>query len=641
MSSIEDLQAWREPLSANWREQTAEVMSALKGHVEGASLVVEAGRLRRLAAMRLADRERLVMGRVLRAARRLRDGLPLFRRLRVLLVSNRTVGFFAKDLEVSGAARGLLIEAVVADYDAVAPLAFDPTYMGVCGVFDVVVLMLDAGWFVADAPLLDTRAEAQTVASFANRVEAIVLGLQTRFNAPTIVSTIPPPEDCLQSSFDRATPGTAVRILDGVNARLNEHATMGRHIPFDLASIAGAIGSVIFYDPSAFVVAKLPFSLGASPVVADRLSALLAALVGRSGRVLVLDLDNTLWGGVIADDGLEEIQLGQGSPIGEAFVDFQDHILDIRRRGVALAVCSKNVETIAREPFSAHTEMRLREDHFAVFVANFDDKATNLSRIADALALDTSSLVFVDDNPAEREIVRSTFPFVMVPEMGEDPALFRRILSTSGYFEHQRLTTDDIGRAEAYQARSAAQSLARTITDYESYLDTLEMSLSVERFDAVGRARIASLIQKSNQFNLTTRRYTESEVSLLERDPNRIGLQVRLRDRFADHGMIGVVIIVKHGSTWEIDTWIMSCRVLQRRVEYGTMDEVVRMASAAQADRLIGLFIPTARNGLVQNFFDLMGFHRDTHISRNDRGLVYSIAPSNWTSPVRLPFLHR
>jgi FkbH-like protein len=357
-----------------------------------------------------------------------------------------------------------------------------------------------------------------------------------------------------------------------------------------------------------FHQAKVPFSFEASPIVADALSALIAAMAGRSGRALVLDLDNTLWGGVVADDGLEGMVIGQGSPAGEAFLTIQLYALELRKRGVVLAICSKNLEAIAREPFRSHPDMLLREEHMAVFLANFDDKATNLARIAQMLDLDTPSLVFLDDNPAERERVRSALPFVMVPELGNEPAHFARTLAASGFFEHLSLTADDIGRSAAYQARADAKALQVLAGDYDTYLRSLDMDLSISPFDAIGRARITQLIQKSNQFNLTTKRYSEIDIAAIENDSARLGWQVRLKDRFADHGMISVVVVDKGDHIWSIDSWIMSCRVLERGIEAALIRELARAAVREGVTELAAVYRPTARNGLVKELYDRLGF---------------------------------
>jgi FkbH-like protein len=604
--TIESLLTWREPIVADWHGEVAQLASDLEKIVGSAQAA--AVRLRRLASMRLGDGERLRLRRLVKRARSLSDPLPGFRPFRVLLVSNRTLSFLAADLEAAGAARGLLIETVETDYGRVHSLALNSAIDPPPGAFDAVMLLIDAGFFPVNCELLDAAAEVEAVATVHTQFNKLAAGLRSKCNAPVIAATIAVPPDFQLSSADPAIAGTTVRCIQSVNDTVVEGAQAGRVVLFDLAALAGRIGSMVFFDPVRFHEAKVPFSLQAGPVVADALAALIAAMTGRSGRALVLDLDNTLWGGVVADDGVEGIVLGEGSPEGEAFLAVQRHALELRRRGVVLAVCSKNLEDIAREPFRSHPDMLLREEHTSAFIANFDDKATNLARIARELDLDPSSLVFLDDNPAERERVRSALPFVMVPEIGSDPAHFVRALCASGFFEHLPLTADDTRRAEAYQARAEAKALQATIGEYDAYLRSLGMELTIAPFDAMGRARITQLIQKSNQFNLTTKRYTDIDIAEVEKDSTRLGWQVRLKDRFADHGVICVVIVDKVEREWSIDTWVMSCRVLERGVERAIMNELARFAIQNEVRTLIGNYRATARNALVKDFYTKLGF---------------------------------
>lgn len=600
--------SWREPLTSDWRVKAAEILALYRAGANQSEIDAAGNRLRRLSAMRLGDGERLVLRRIAKAARSLNSPPSNFRAFRILLVSNRSLGFFGGNLEVAGLARGLLIDVVDTEFGAVSSLAFDPAISPPDGPFDAVFLLQDEGAFQSRLELLDAKAEQIAVDEFIAKLEHTIGALSCKVGAPVIVATIASSADTQISSSDIAVAGSKRRITDAVNSKIAEFAAAGSLIPFDLANISARIGAMSFFDPVRFHQAKVPFSLHASPVVADGLAALIAALTGRSGRVLVLDLDNTLWGGVVADDGLHGIRLGQGSAEGEAFLAIQEFAQDLRRRGIVLAVCSKNTEAIAREVFNEHPDMLLRNEEITVFVANFNDKASNLVRIAETLDLGLSSLVFIDDNPAERERVRSSLPFVMVPELGEDPAEFVRTIVASGYFEHLPLNTDDVRRASTYEARTAAKSLLETAKDYSEYLHSLEMVLSIAPFDIVSRARIAQLVQKSNQFNLTTKRYTIAELEAIEKDPNRLSWQIRLEDRFADHGMIGVVIVEAIDEAWLIDTWIMSCRVLQRGVEDVVMDVLKYQAVTSGASALRGAFYPTSRNSLVMNFYDQMGF---------------------------------
>src|SRR6185312_454811 len=297
-------------------------------------------------------------------------------------------------------------------------------------------------------------------------------------------------------------------------------------------------GLAAWHDPALWHRAKQEVHPSAAPGYGDLVARLLAAALGRSSKALVLDLDNTLWGGVIGDDGLEGIKLGQGSALGEAFVAFQRYARDLARRGVILAVCSKNDEANALEPFEKHPEMVLRREDIACFAANWTDKASNLREIAERLNIGLDAVVFADDNPFERNIVRRELPMIAVPELPEDPALFSRCLADAGYFEATSLTNEDFERTALYQTNAARESLLASTTDLDAYLRSLEMTLVYRPIDEPGMTRVVQLINKTNQFNLTTTRYTEGDIRSIQADERAIALQFRLVDKLGDNGMI-------------------------------------------------------------------------------------------------------
>jgi FkbH-like protein len=325
-------------------------------------------------------------------------------------------------------------------------------------------------------------------------------------------------------------------------------------------------------------------------------------------------------GGVIGDDGLEGIQIAQGDALGEAHLAVQRLALDLRQRGIVLAVSSKNTDEVAREPFEKHPEMLLKLDHIAVFQANWNDKATNIQAISEELALGLDAMVFVDDNPVERGLVRRLLPQVAVPELPDDPAYYARTLAAAGYFEAVAFAAEDLQRAGFYQDNAKRASLQQQLGGVDAYLASLDMTIDFRPFDATGRARIVQLINKSNQYNLTTRRYTDPEVAEAESNPEVFTLQVRLADIFGDNGMISVVICrPDRAGMWEIDTWLMSCRVLGRRVEHMVLREILGHARAAGVYKLCGIYCPTDRNKLVADHYPRLGF---TKVDEESSGLT-------------------
>jgi FkbH-like protein len=423
-----------------------------------------------------------------------------------------------------------------------------------------------------------------------------------------IVQTVAAPTDSLFGSFDRVEGTSPFAMTEAFNEKLREWARSGGIVIADIARLAASIGYERWDDPRHWHASKLPFSPDFTPVYADAIARVVGALMGKAKKVLVLDLDNTLWGGVVGDDGLDGIALGQGSATGEAFLAVQNLALDLRQRGVVLAVCSKNEDATARQPFKEHPEMALKERQIAVFQANWTDKASNLRMIAEKLNLGVDSLVLLDDNPAEREQVRRELPMVGVPELPDDPAYYPRYLAAAGYFEAVAFSEEDRARADQYQTNAARTELLSSSSDMDSYLRSLDMRCRIGPVSSVNRARVAQLINKSNQYNLTTRRYTEAQVADMESRPDKLMLQARLEDRFGDNGIISIVIVDKTRREWDIDTWLMSCRVLGRRVEHALLKTIAGYARSEGAAALTGSFIPSAKNQMVQDHYEKLSF---------------------------------
>jgi FkbH-like protein len=336
------------------------------------------------------------------------------------------------------------------------------------------------------------------------------------------------------------------------------------------------------------------------------------AATGRAVKCVVLDLDNTLWGGVVGDDGLEGIGLGDLDEDG-AFRSFQLYLRELSSRGIILAVCSKNNESIAREVFQKHPGMVLKEEHIAVFIANWDDKATNIRRVREKLNIGFDTMVFLDDNPFERNLVRQLIPEIIVPELPEDPALYVRAVSELNLFETASQSSLDSGRTALYQDQQKREAESRNFATLDEYLQSLKTIACCRRFESATLGRIAQLIQRSNQFNLTTRRYSEAECRAMMEDREQyFPFTISVQDRFGDFGLINVVVLrlPVTGAVLEIDTFLMSCRVLQRGVEQLAMNKIFEFARENGCQSVAGQYIPTAKNMMVKSFFEQFGFHR-------------------------------
>ncbi len=333
--------------------------------------------------------------------------------------------------------------------------------------------------------------------------------------------------------------------------------------------------------------------------------------MGRTRKVLVLDLDNTVWGGVIGDDGPERIVIGRETPRAEAYTAFQEYCIALKRRGVLLAVSSKNDERIARLGFE-HPDSVLKLSDFSAFRANWEPKSENIRQIAEELNLGLDSLVFVDDNPAERHLVAEQLPAVAVPDVGSDPANYPRLIEQARLFEIASLSEEDLSRTELYARNAERAATASAFANYGEYLTSLEMAAEIAPFNATYLDRIVQLTNKTNQFNLTTRRYTLAEMEAISADTSFVTLYGRLADRFGDNGLVSVIVGRSDGNVLEIELWLMSCRVLKRDMELAMLDSLVASARRLGVRTIRGIYLPTDRNSMVSDHYEKLGFSPGT-----------------------------
>ena len=550
--------------------------------------------------------------------------------VRLALLGSCTVEHLASSVRVAGARRNIWIDVYTGPYGQYLQELEDPSSALHQFAPTEVVLSVASTHLIndvaaaSDAGLVEARLEQAL--DHLEHAWILALKLKARVIQQTLLPVLPP---ILGSNEHRLT-WSPNRLVAEFNRRLRDRAD---RVGVDLLGLDDAIerdGISAWYDPASWFRAKQEIHPSAAPLFGDLVARLLAASAGRSAKCLVLDLDNTLWGGVIGDDGLDGIVLGQGSAVGEAHLALQAYALNLSRRGVILAVCSKNNQAVALEAFEKHPEMLLRRSDIACFVANWEDKATNMRSIAARLNIGIDSLVFVDDSPFERNIVRHELPMVNVPELPEDASCYVRCLSDAGYFEATGLTDEDLQRGAQYQANVEREAVRASTTDLAGYLKGLSMKLMWRSFDSVGTPRIAQLINKSNQFNLTTRRYSEDEVRAVMESSDAWSFQFRLVDKFGDNGMISVVIARRVGErAAEIDTWLMSCRVLGRGVEQAVLNIVVAEAKAAGIEILYGRYIASAKNGMVAQHYRTLGFEAVDR-DRGDAGDLWALALSSF-----------
>ncbi len=420
------------------------------------------------------------------------------------------------------------------------------------------------------------------------------------------------PYERLFGNYDLKHAGSWYDAVGEINRRIVLGARERNNVLVnDVDALASWCGRRTWFDERFWDLAKSFSAAEHLPAVAQNITDISLAARGRTVKCLVVDLDNTLWGGVVGDDGVDGIQLSAHGD-GEAFHRFQSFLLGLKKRGILLCVCSKNEHAAAIRPFEEHPEMVLRKEDITIFVANWENKAENIKRIRDSLEIGYDSMVFLDDNPFERNSVRGILPDVIVPELPEDPADYVKVLSELNLFETTSVSTEDSARADLYRAEFERRSVAGTFSNFEEYLASLDMRIDVARFEPSRLSRISQLLQRSNQFNLTTRRYNERECEAIMQDTSYIPLYGCLRDRFGDHGLISVIVARPDPAenVLEITDWLMSCRVLARGVEEFLMNCVVQEAAHLDLELVAGTYIPTAKNAMVREFFPRFGFEK-------------------------------
>ncbi len=527
--------------------------------------------------------------------------------VRLALLGSLTLSQLEGGIIAGGLRRGLWVETHVSEYGRTLQDILDPASSLAGFAPTHILLAFDARTAASRGARAGSAAEA--VDAFVDHVETCWRRARERFAGVSILQqALLPVLPRVMGSNERRHGLSPAALVDRMNEAIAERAEAAGVDLIDPAAVSMGRDPSFWYDPLMWFKAKQEVSPIAAPIYGDIVGRVLAAQQGRSAKCLVLDLDNTLWGGVIGDDGLEGIVLGQGSPGGEAFLAVQQHALDLSRRGVILAVCSKNDEANALLPFERHPDMLLRRGDISAFVANWHDKASNIRGIAEMLDIGVDSLVFLDDNPFERNQVRAALPAVAVPEVPDDPGLVPFCLADAGYFEAVAVTADDLARRAQYAANAERQRKREDAGDISTYLASLDMRMKWHRFRPVDHERTVQLINKTNQFNLTTRRYTGAEVLAVAGDPRAVGLTFRLVDSLGDNGIIAVVIARIEGTTAVIDTWLMSCRVLGRGVEAATLDVLAREAASLGATSLVGLHVPSEKNAMVRDHYGRLGF---------------------------------
>lgn len=455
----------------------------------------------------------------------------------------------------------------------------------------------------------DCAAVASLLDSQMTEFVGVWENLAKKYKCPIIQNNMELPFFRLMGNQDAADIHGRVNFVTRLNLKFYEYAQAHENFYIcDINYISADYGLKEWSDPFYWHMYKYAVNMNAVPYLAFQVANMIKSMFGKNKKGLVLDLDNTLWGGVVGEDGVDNIVLGQEEPLGQVYSEFQEYIKLHKDMGIILAVDSKNEETNALAGLN-HVDSLLKPDDFVQIMANWDTKERNFTKIAEEINILPESLVFVDDNPAERHIVREQLHGVSAPEIGE-PHQYIQNIDRNGYFEVTRLCADDANRNAMYRENQKRKAYEASFTDYYTYLISLKMRAAIRPFASVYMARIAQLTNKSNQFNLTTRRYTQAEIEAAAADDTYITRYGKLVDKFGNNGVVSVVIGHLIEGACHIDLWIMSCRVLKREMEYAMMDELVNACKSKEIGKIIGYYYPTKKNGMVRDFYAQMGFRK-------------------------------
>ena len=527
--------------------------------------------------------------------------------IKVALLGDSATQFLAMAIKASGYEAGLNIELYEADYDLVYESLMDADHKIYKEKYDYIILFHSTEKLLQSFYKTTHRDQKEFFVSIQNYFETLTGFIRKNSSAGIILNNFNEINDGVFGNFASKTASSFIYQQRKINIALQDLAAENKNIFIaDILSLVNLAGSKNVSSAKWYITSQNIFILDFLPEVAKAFTDILAALSGKIKKCLIMDLDNTLWGGIIGDDGIENIQIGDLG-IGKAFTGLQYWAKELKKRGILLAVCSKNDEIIAKTVFENHPDMVLRLDDISIFVANWSNKGDNIKYIQEVLNIGMDSLVFIDDNPFERNLVKTMHPQVCVPDLPEDPANYVSYLQSLNLFETASFTEEDTIRTKQYKEESERVVLQQSFESVDEYLNSLQMLAKVEEITSYNIGRCAQLTQRSNQFNVTTIRYTEQQLTSFIEDGGK-AICISLKDKFGDYGLISLVLLEPIDDAVKINTWIMSCRVLKRGVEEFAVNEMVNAALRLNATTLRGLYIPTPKNGMVKDIYSNMGF---------------------------------
>lgn len=545
----------------------------------------------------------------LQLKKNLKKDFSSFKKLKVALLGDSATQLLAQGIRGYGYEQQLDLDIYEAEYNQIDGEIADPHSTLYEFAPDFIVLFISSEKLLQRYNSMNVQQRSEFASLQIQRIDSLINTIRSRISAKVIFYNFVEINDFVFGNFSANINFSFIYQLRKLNVMLMESFAQRKGCFLaDLSSVQNKIGRSTVFSPSTYVNADMSISIDAIPFFAKCATDIILASQGRIKKCLILDLDNTLWGGIIGDDGIEKIQIGHFG-IGKAFTELQQWVKKLKERGIIIAICSKNDEKIAKEPFISHPDMVLRLEDIAVFVANWDNKADNIRHIQKILNIGFDSMVFLDDNPFERNIVKENIPQICVPELPEDPSDYLEYLYSLNLFETTSFSEEDAQRNKQYQIEAQRVQSREKFTNEDDYLKNLQMVSEVSGFNAFNTPRVAQLSQRSNQFNLRTIRYSESDIEAIGKSSDYAPFAFTLDDKYGENGLIAVIIL-KINSSKElfIETWIMSCRVLKRGMEDFSLNTIMKYAADNGFERVVGEYIPTAKNALVKNHYKDLGF---------------------------------
>lgn len=539
----------------------------------------------------------------------LKKDFSAFKTIKIAVLGDTATQFLIQALRGTGFEHGFDLKVWEADFNQIERQVFDSTSELYEFNPEIILIFHSSHKLLGKFNKLSPEQYNSLADSQLELVNSLSTAIHEQLKAKIIYYNYTEINDSVFGNYATKLEASFLFQLRKLNFKLMEFAAGHPYFYLcDISSLQNYYGRSGVFQSSVYINTEMVLSIDVLPKVAARTLDLINAMQGKIKKCLILDLDNTLWGGVIGDDGLENIQLGSLG-IGKAFTEFQYWIKKLKNRGIILAICSKNTESVAKEPFEKHPDMVLHLNDIAVFMANWENKVSNILEIQSILNIGFDSMVFLDDNPFERNMVRENIPGITVPELPEDPADYLEFLYQQNLFETISFSNEDLERTKLYQVEAKRMVQQKSFTNEAEFLKSLQMVSLVEPFNKFNTPRAAQLSQRSNQFNLRTVRYTEADIEKIANADEIFSFAFTLEDKFGDNGMICVIILNKENrDTLFIDTWLMSCRVLKRGMENFVLNTIAHFAKEKGYTYVKGEHIPTAKNEMVKDHYLNLGF---------------------------------